>query len=219
MHPGSITDRQLKMQEFEQVLCEENLFSSKTEKEIHQQRATIESAIRGRVDFDTHTVKLGGIQGHLHEICRCSRIYMIAMGTSTHAALATQNILTTLTGKSVTVMQATQFLDIDEPISKTDLCIFISQSGETADSKHALDYCNRAGALTLGITNVVGSSICQNTTCGIHVNAGVEVGVASTKAYTSQYICLVLLGIAIAQAFATTQSRVREVNYFLDQQY
>eukprot|EP00094_Tigriopus_californicus_P014180 TCALIF_13735-PA protein Name:"Similar to Gfpt2 Glutamine--fructose-6-phosphate aminotransferase [isomerizing] 2 (Rattus norvegicus)" AED:0.06 eAED:0.06 QI:0/0.66/0.14/1/1/1/7/0/714 len=211
-HPGSMADRQLKMQEFEQVLCEENLFSSKTEKEIHQQRATIESAIRGRVDFETHAVKLGGIQGHLDEICRSSRIYMIAMGTSTHAALATQTILTTLTNKSVSVMQATQFLDMDEPISKSDLCIFISQSGETADSKHALDYCNQAGALTLGITNVVGSSICQNTSCGIHVNAGVEVGVASTKAYTSQYICLVLLGIAIAQAHSITGSRVREMS-------
>lgn len=210
-YPGSIADRHLKHQEFDQVSEEENIFSCKTEQEIHQQRATIESAVRGRVDFDNHAVKLGGIQAYLHEIRRTNRIYMIGMGTSTHAALATQKILTSLTNKSVSVVQATQFIDMEEPIAKTDLCIFISQSGETADTKAALDYCNQAGALTLGITNVVGSSICQNTTCGIHVNAGVEVGVASTKAYTSQYICLVLLGIAIAQDYFSMKDQIREI--------
>ncbi|XP_059096844.1 glutamine--fructose-6-phosphate aminotransferase [isomerizing] 2-like isoform X2 [Tigriopus californicus] len=210
-YPGSIADRHLKYQEFDQISEEENTFSCKTEQEIHQQRSTIESAVRGRVDFDNHTVKLGGIQAYLHEIRRSNRIYMIGMGTSIHAALATQHVLTSLTNKSVSVVQATQFIDMGEPIAKTDLCIFISQSGETADTKAALDYCNRAGALTLGITNVVGSSICQNTTCGIHVNAGVEVGVASTKAYTSQYICLVLLGIAIAQDFFSMKGQIREI--------
>eukprot|EP00095_Tigriopus_kingsejongensis_P005962 maker-scaffold1128_size60747-snap-gene-0.8 protein:Tk05962 transcript:maker-scaffold1128_size60747-snap-gene-0.8-mRNA-1 annotation:"glutamine--fructose-6-phosphate aminotransferase" len=210
-HPGTVKDRLLKYQEFDQILEEENHFSTKTEMEIHQQRRTIESTVRGRVDFDNHVVKLGGIQAHLKDIRRSSRIYMIGMGTSAHAALATQNILTSLTRKSVTVMQATQFLDLKEPISRTDLCIFISQSGETADTKNALNYCNVEGALTLGITNVVGSSICQNTKCGIHVNAGVEVGVASTKAYTSQYICLVLLGLAVAQDSQSLQDKTKEI--------
>merc|ERR1719350_2400178 len=85
---------------------------------------------------------------------------------------------------------ASDFLDRNTPIFRDDVCFFISQSGETADTLGALRYCKSRGALILGVTNTVGSTICRESHAGVHINAGPEIGVASTKAYTSQVICL-----------------------------
>ena len=92
---------------------------------------------------------------------------------------------------------ASDFLDRETPIFRDDVCFFISQSGETADTLNALRYCKPRGALIIGITNTVGSSICRESHCGIHINAGPEIGVASTKAYTSQIISIIMFALTM----------------------
>ena len=111
----------------------------------------------------------------------------------------TRQILEELTELPVMVELASDFLDRHTPIFRDDVCIFISQSGETADSLVALRYCKNRGALVVGVTNTVGSSICRESHCGVHINAGPEIGVASTKAYTSQFISLVMIALMMCE--------------------
>lgn len=107
----------------------------------------------------------------------------------------------------VVVELASDFLDRHCPIFRDDTCVFISQSGETADTLLALEYCAKKGAICVGITNTVGSSIARNTLCGIHVNAGAEIGVASTKAYTSQIVCLLMMGLVLGSDIISLSPR------------
>lgn len=106
---------------------------------------------------------------------------------------------------------ASDFLDRQTPIFRDDVCFFISQSGETADSLMALRYCKQRGALIVGITNTVGSSICRESHCGVHINAGPEIGVASTKAYTSQFISLVMFGLVMSEDRISMRPRRSEI--------
>ncbi|MEQ2259761.1 Glutamine--fructose-6-phosphate aminotransferase [isomerizing] 2, partial [Xenotaenia resolanae] len=156
-------------------------FDAFMQKEIFEQPESIFNTMRGRICFDTNTVILGGLKDHLKEIKRCRRLIMIGCGTSFHAAVATRQILEELTELPVMVELASDFLDRNTPVFRDDVCFFISQSGETADTQMSLQYCKDRGALTVGITNTVGSSICRMTDCGVHINAGPEIGVASTK--------------------------------------
>uniref|UniRef100_A0A674MS35 glutamine--fructose-6-phosphate transaminase (isomerizing) n=1 Tax=Takifugu rubripes TaxID=31033 RepID=A0A674MS35_TAKRU len=156
-------------------------FDSFMQKEIFEQPETVVNTMRGRICFDSNKVILGGLKDHLKEIKRCKRLMMIGCGTSFHAAVATRQVLEELTELPVMVELASDFLDRNTPVFRDDVCFFISQSGETADTLMALRYCKKNGALTVGITNTVGSSICRQTNCGVHVNAGPEIGVASTK--------------------------------------
>ena len=153
------------------------------EKEIMEQPKSVMQTMQGRINFENNTVVLGGIQNHLNDFKRARRILVIACGTSFHSGLATRQIIEELTEVPVMVELASDFLDRSCPIFRDDICLFISQSGETADTLEGLRYCKKHGALTIGITNVVGSTISRETDCGIHVNAGPEIGVASTKAY------------------------------------
>ncbi len=106
---------------------------------------------------------------------------------------------------------ASDFLDRNVPIFRDDCCFFISQSGETADTLNALRYCRDRRALCIGITNTVGSTICRETDCGVHINAGPEIGVASTKAYTSQIICLTMFALVMSSNFNNLQDRRKEI--------
>ena len=99
----------------------------------------------------------------------------------------------------VMVDLASDFLDRSTPIFRDDTCIFISQSGETADTLSALRYCKERGALIMGVTNTVGSTISRESHCGVHINAGPEIGVASTKAYTSQILSLTMFGLIMCE--------------------
>ena len=138
------------------------------------------------------------IPGYLPEIRRAKRLLLIACGTSYHSAVATRAILEELTELPVMVELASDFLDRHTPIFRDDVCIFVSQSGETADTMEALRYCKSRSALCVGITNTVGSSISRESHCGVHLNAGPEIGVASTKAYTSQFVAFVLLALMLS---------------------
>lgn len=113
--------------------------------------------------------------------------------------MQTRAIFEELTEIPVSVELASDFLDRRTPIFRDDTCIFVSQSGETADTILAMRYCLERGALNVGVVNVVGSTISRETHCGIHINAGPEIGVASTKAYTSQYIALVMMAIQLSE--------------------
>lgn len=186
-------------------------FSSFMQKEIFEQPESVVNTMRGRVNFDTETVILGGIKDYIPEIKRCRRLIMIGCGTSYYSAVATRIIVQQLTELPVMVELASDFLDSEGPVYRDDVCFFISQSGETADTLMALRYCKQRGALIVGVTNTVGSSICRESHCGIHINAGPEIGVASTKAYTSQFISLVMFGLVLSEDRISMRPRRSEI--------
>merc|ERR1712235_209538 len=113
---------------------------------------------RGRINFEQKEVTLGGIKDYIPEIRRCRRLLLIGCGTSYHSAIASRQLLEELTELPVMVDLASDFLDRNTPIFRDDVCFFISQSGETADTLLALRYCKQRGALIVGIANTVGSS-------------------------------------------------------------
>ncbi|GIY79237.1 glutamine--fructose-6-phosphate aminotransferase 2 [Caerostris darwini] len=186
-------------------------YSSFMQKEIFEQPESIINTMRGRVNLTEETIVLGGIKDYIPEIKRCRRLLLIGCGTSYHSAVATRQILEELTELPVMVELASDFLDRNTPIFRDDVCFFISQSGETADTLIALRYCKNRGALVVGVTNTVGSSICRESHCGIHINAGPEIGVASTKAYTSQFLSLVMFALVMSEDRISTQPRRSEI--------
>ncbi|XP_017144459.1 glutamine--fructose-6-phosphate aminotransferase [isomerizing] 2 isoform X4 [Drosophila miranda] len=181
------------------------------QKEIFEQPDSVVNTMRGRVRFDGNAIVLGGIKDYIPEIKRCRRLMLIGCGTSYHSAVATRQLLEELTELPVMVELASDFLDRNTPIFRDDVCFFISQSGETADTLMALRYCKQRGALIVGITNTVGSSICRESHCGVHINAGPEIGVASTKAYTSQFISLVMFALVMSEDRLSLQQRRLEI--------
>ncbi|KAJ3604221.1 hypothetical protein NHX12_028962 [Muraenolepis orangiensis] len=186
-------------------------YSAFMQKEIFEQPESVFNTMRGRVNFADNTVTLGGLKDHIKEIQRCRRLILIACGTSYHAGVATRQVLEELTELPVMIELASDFLDRNTPVFRDDVCFFISQSGETADSLMALRYCKERGALTVGVTNTVGSSISRETDCGVHINAGPEIGVASTKAYTSQFVALIMFALLMCDDRISMQPRRREI--------
>lgn len=186
-------------------------YNSFMQKEIFEQSESVVNTMRGRVDFKSNTVVLGGIKDYIGDMMRCRRLLLIGCGTSFHSAIATRQILEELTELPVMVELASDFLDRKTPVFRDDVCFFISQSGETAETLVALRYCKQRGALIVGITNTVGSSICRESDCGVHINAGPEIGVASTKAYTSQFISLVMFALVMSQDRISMAPRRQEI--------
>lgn len=180
-------------------------------KEIFDQVSSVQDTMRGRVNFETGQIRLGGIEKYARAIRMSRRLVICACGTSYNSAIATRSILEEMTGLPVQLELASDFLDRKSPIFRDDTCIFVSQSGETADTLKSLELCDEAGALLLGITNTVGSAIARKTHCGIHVNAGPEIGVASTKAYTSQIVAFVLLALYLGQDSKALEPRRQEI--------
>lgn len=200
------TTRNIQTLELELAQIMKGPYTHFMQKEIFEQPESTFNTMRGRIDFTNHSVNLGGLKSWLTTIRRCRRIIMIACGTSYHSCLATRSIFEELTEIPVSVELASDFLDRRSPVFRDDTCIFVSQSGETADSMLALQYCLERDALTVGVVNSVGSSISRVTHCGVHINAGPEIGVASTKAYTSQYIALVMIALSLSD------DRVSQIN-------
>ena len=168
-------------------------------KEINEQAHTISEALRGRINTENLTVNLGGIYDWLQQILDANYIYITACGTSWHAALIGSYILEELLHVPVKVEYASEFRYRENAVNAGSLVISVSQSGETADTLAAIKKAREKGALTLGIVNVVGSSIARETHCGVYIHAGPEIGVASTKAFTSQVTIFNLIGILLAQ--------------------
>ena len=167
-------------------------------KEIYEQPKSIEDAIRGRIDLDNN-VKLGGIADYVDRILESKDIFITACGTSWHAAQIGSYLLEDILHKPVKVEYASEFRYRNKSINEKSLLIAISQSGETADTLAAVSKAKEKNALTLGIVNVVGSTIARETDCGIYMHAGPEIGVASTKAFTTQVVILTLFANLLAQ--------------------
>jgi len=167
-------------------------------KEIYEQPKAIEDAIRGRIDLNNN-VKLGGIANYVDRIIESENIFITACGTSWHAAQIGSYLLEDILHKPVKVEYASEFRYRNKSIDEKSLLIVISQSGETADTLAAVSKAKEKNALTLGIVNVVGSTIARETDCGIYMHAGPEIGVASTKAFTTQVVILILFANFLAQ--------------------
>lgn len=195
---GASMTRSIQTLEMELAQIMKGPYKHFMQKEIFEQPESTLNTMRGRIDFENNSVMLGGLQAWLPAIRRARRLIMIACGTSYHSCLATRAIFEELSEIPVSVELASDFLDRKSPVFRDDICVFVSQSGETADTMLALNYCLERGALTVGIVNSVGSSISRITHCGVHINAGPEIGVASTKAYTSQYIALVMVALSLS---------------------
>ena len=168
-------------------------------KEIMEQPESIRNAMRGRLIFDEGISKLGGLQGFEERIANSKRIIICACGTSWHAGLVGEYMLEQFADIPVEVEYASEFRYRNPILSKEDTVIFISQSGETADTLAALREAKRKGALCVGVVNVVGSTIARESHTGVYIHAGPEIGVASTKAFTSQLIVLSQITLLIGR--------------------
>ncbi len=208
---GSSNTRSIQTLELELQEIMKGKFDHFMQKEIFEQPESVVNTMRGRLDTTNNTVTLGGLRAYISTIRRCRRIIFIACGTSYHSCMAVRGIFEELTDIPIAVELASDFLDRQAPVFRDDTCVFVSQSGETADSLMALRYCLERGALTVGIVNVVGSSISMLTHCGVHVNAGPEIGVASTKAYTSQFIAMVMFALSLSEDRASKKERREEI--------
>ncbi|KAF5741561.1 Glutamine-fructose-6-phosphate transaminase (isomerizing)s sugar binding transaminases isoform 1 [Tripterygium wilfordii] len=208
--PASV-QRALSFLEMEVEQINKGHYEHYMQKEIHEQPESLITTMRGRLlrggSSKAKSVILGGLKDHLKTIRRSRRIVFIGCGTSYNAALAARPILEELSGIPVTMEIASDLLDRQGPIYREDTAVFVSQSGETADTLLALEYALENGALCVGITNTVGSAIARNTHCGVHINAGAEIGVASTKAYTSQIVVMVMLALAIGGDAISSEAR------------
>jgi glutamine---fructose-6-phosphate transaminase (isomerizing) len=168
-------------------------------KEIHEQPQTIMDSMRGRILRDKGTAKLGGLREVTTVLNNARRIIITACGTSWHAALVGEYMLEHYARIPVEVEYASEFRYRNPIITEDDVVIAISQSGETADTLAALREAKRRGATVLGICNVVGSTIARETHAGVFTHAGPEIGVASTKAFTSQLVVLALLSLMLGR--------------------
>ncbi|XP_059651908.1 glutamine--fructose-6-phosphate aminotransferase [isomerizing] 1 [Cornus florida] len=208
--PASV-QRALSILEMEVEQINKGNYEHYMQKEIHEQPESLTTTMRGRLirggSCKAKTVLLGGLKDHLKTIKRSRRIVFVGCGTSYNAALAARPIMEELSGIPVTLEVASDLLDRQGPIYREDTAVFVSQSGETADTLNALEYALENGALCVGITNTVGSAIARNTHCGVHINAGCEIGVASTKAYTSQIVVMAMLALAIGGDALSSQAR------------
>ncbi len=178
-------------------------------KEIHEQPKTIEETFRGRLRADHSEIVLGGLIHIFEKIKNADRIIIIGCGTSWHAALIGEYLLEEFAQIPVEVEYASEFRYRKPVIRKNDVVILISQSGETADTLAALHLARDRGATVIGICNVVGSTLSRETDAGVYTHAGIEIGVASTKAFTAQVTVLTMFALKLAFARKT----ISEVDY------
>jgi glucosamine--fructose-6-phosphate aminotransferase (isomerizing) len=168
-------------------------------KEIMEQPETINNSLRGRILYEKGTSRLGGLTDVVGRLVNSKRIIITACGTSWHAGLVGEYMFEQFCRIQTEVEYASEFRYRNPIINEDDTIFFISQSGETADTLAALREAKMKGALVLGICNVVGSSIARETMAGVYTHAGPEIGVASTKAFTSQLVVLALITLLIAR--------------------
>ena len=181
-------------------------------KEIFEQPESLRMCKKGRVNIDLDTIAISGFIENKQRFSDAERIYITACGTSWHAGLIGKYLFEEFCRINTDVEVASEFRYRNPVIGPKDIVIVISQSGETADTLAAVELANRAGAFTYGICNVVGASIPRNTQSGTYTHAGPEIGVASTKAFTTQVTVLALLAFSIAKEKGTiTEQRFKEI--------
>lgn len=169
-------------------------------KEIYEQPRAIKDTYRGRLLADQGLIRMAGIDLNLEKFTNANRIIIVACGTSWHAGLVAEYIFEDLARIPVEVEYASEFRYRNPVITDKDVLIAISQSGETADTLAAIKLAKEKGAFVFGVCNVVGSSIARETDAGAYTHAGPEIGVASTKAFTTQITVLTLIALKLATA-------------------
>jgi glucosamine--fructose-6-phosphate aminotransferase (isomerizing) len=179
-------------------------------KEIHEQPETIASTLRGRIVGGGEAVRLGGLREVAEELKTARRVIFTACGTSWHAGQIGAYLLEELARIPASVEYASEWRYRDPVLEPDTLVIGISQSGETADTLAAIELAKRRGCTTLGIINTVGSSIARLTDAGVYLHAGPEIGVASTKAFTSQVVALTLFSLCMGERRGLAPELIRE---------
>jgi glucosamine--fructose-6-phosphate aminotransferase (isomerizing) len=180
-------------------------------KEIFEQPDTVRNAMRGRVLEEEGTARLGGLHGIFDRLNSAQRIIFTACGTSWHAALIGEYLLEEYARIPVEVEYASEFRYRNPVIPENTVVVAMSQSGETADTLAALREAKKRGATTMGIVNVVGSTIARQTDGGVYTHTGPEIGVASTKAFTGQLTVLSLFALMMARRRGMSILRGREI--------
>ncbi len=175
-------------------------------KEIHEQPRAITDTFRGRLLRDEGIIKMAGVEDNMKKFLNANRIIIVACGTSWHAGLVAEYIFEEFARIPVEVEYASEFRYRNPVITEKDVVIAISQSGETADTLAAIKLAKKRGAFVFGVCNVVGSSIARETHAGAYTHAGPEIGVASTKAFTTQITVLSLMALRLARAKGTMSS-------------
>lgn len=172
-------------------------------KEIYEQPEVIKDTFRGRLLADQGLIRMAGIEDNIDKFLNAKRIIIVACGTSWHAALVAEYVIEEFARIPVEVEYASEFRYRNPIIDSSDVLIAISQSGETADTLAAIKLAKEKGAFVFGVCNVVGSSISRETHAGAYTHAGPEIGVASTKAFTTQITVLTLIALRLAKAKGT----------------
>ena len=172
-------------------------------KEIYEQPNVIKDTYRGRLLANQGIIQMAGIEDNLEKFLQAERIIIVACGTSWHAGLVAEYVIEEFARISVEVEYASEFRYRNPIINKNDVVIAISQSGETADTLAAIKLAKEKGAFVFGVCNVVGSSISRETNAGAYTHAGPEIGVASTKAFTTQITVLTMIALRLAKAKGT----------------
>ena len=176
-------------------------------KEIYEQPKAITDTLRGRLELQSRKITISSIEQHLDKFRAAHKITIIACGTSWHAALVAEYLFEDAARIPVEVEYASEFRYRNPVIGKGDIVIAISQSGETADTLAAMKLAKERGAFVFGICNVVGSSVARESHAGAYTHAGPEIGVASTKAFTTQLTLITLIGLRLGQILGTISNK------------
>jgi glucosamine--fructose-6-phosphate aminotransferase (isomerizing) len=176
-------------------------------KEIYEQPKAITDTLRGRLELQSRKISISGMEQHLDVFWAAQKITIIACGTSWHAALVAEYLFEDAARIPVEVEYASEFRYRNPVIGKGDIVIAISQSGETADTLAAMKLAKERGAFVFGICNVVGSSVARESHAGAYTHAGPEIGVASTKAFTTQLTLITLIGLRLGQIWGTISNK------------
>lgn len=186
-------------------------------KEIYEQPRAIADSLRGRMSASEGWIKLSGVQEHMQRFVNAHRLLFTACGTSWHSGLLGEYLLEDLARVPVEVEYASEFRYRNPVVSENDVVVAVSQSGETADTLAAIDLAKERGALIYGVCNVIGSSIARASHAGTYTHAGPEIGVASTKAFSTQVAILTLMALQIGKEKGTIPaSRLNELLYELE---
>jgi glucosamine--fructose-6-phosphate aminotransferase (isomerizing) len=175
-------------------------------KEIHEQPDAITDTYRGRMLVNEGIIRMAGIDDNIDRFLNADRIIIVACGTSWHAGLVAEYVFEDLSRIPVEVEYASEFRYRNPIITEKDVVIAISQSGETADTRAAIQLAKSKGAFVFGVCNVVGSTIARESDAGAYTHAGPEIGVASTKAFTTQITVLTLIALKLAKVKGTISS-------------
>ena len=203
-------EKELKTADWDMDAAEKGGYEHFMLKEIHEQPYAIAETLRGRVE-GTDRIVLPELDAIHDKFKTFNKAYFVACGTAYHACLSGANILERLTGIPTFTQVASEFRYCDPIVDEKTMCVFVSQSGETADTMAALRLAKEKGCTTIAVANVLGSSISREADHTIYTCAGPEIAVASTKAYTTQLIVLLLLGMYISQALGNENEDYKRI--------